>query len=80
MSILGSLFGTRKSGKCKTIKIKKSGCTQQLCHTGKGVTGWTFVAGTRRCPTGGRGTNGLAGTRKRRKTRKKTRRSRRGRR
>lgn len=68
MSILGSLFGTKGGGRCKTIKIKKTGCTQQLCHTGKGVTGWTFVKGTRRCPGGSRGTSGLSGTRKRRKT------------
>lgn len=75
MSILGSLFGTRgSSGKCKTIKMKKTGCTTQLCHTGKGVTGWTFVKGTRRCPSGGRGTSGLG---RKRKTTKRRRRSRR---
>lgn len=76
MSILGSLFGTKgRSSRCKTIKIKRSGCTQQLCHTGKGVTGWTFMAGTRRCPN--KGMSGLSGTRKRRKTTKRRRRSRR---
>lgn len=35
------------SGKCKTIR-RKGGRTQQLCHTGKGITGWTLMPMSRR--------------------------------
>lgn len=33
--------------KCKTIR-RKGGRTQQLCYTGKGVTGWTLMPMSRR--------------------------------
>ena len=40
-------------GTCKIVRMK-NGCTQKLCYDGKGVTGWTFRAGTRSCPNRGR--------------------------
>lgn len=38
------------TGKCRTVKSGKGKCTIKLCHTGEGVSGWTFTKGTRRCP------------------------------
>ncbi len=36
---------------CKRIKAggKKKGCTQLLCETGQGATGWQIMKGSRRC-------------------------------
>ncbi len=38
------------TGECKMVKSGKGKCKIQLCHSGLGATGWTFVKGTRRCP------------------------------
>lgn len=53
------------TGECKMVNAGRGGCKQQLCNTGKGATGWTFIKGTRRCPTGG--TSGYGKTRRKAK-------------
>jgi len=35
-------LGAAKKGACKLIR-RRDGRSQQLCHTGKGATGWTLM-------------------------------------
>lgn len=60
------LSGLGASGECKRVKARGKGCTQQLCHDGRGATGWSFQAGTKTC---GRGVSGLGRVTRRRKRR-----------
>ena len=50
VTISGAEFGRSRKQKCKPVRNRKSGCVRQLCQTGLGATGWTFVKGTTRCP------------------------------
>jgi len=48
---------SKRKTKCKRVTNKKTGCSIELCHVGKSKncpTGWSFTAGTSRCPTGRR--------------------------
>jgi hypothetical protein len=41
---------SKQTPKCKRVKNKRTGCTIQLCFTGKGRTGWQFKKGSTVCP------------------------------
>ena len=61
------LSGLGATGECKRVKARGRGCTQQLCHDGRGATGWSFQAGTKRC---GSGVSGLGRVTRRRRSRR----------
>lgn len=54
LTIEGAPDMGRRHKRCKRVRNPRNGCSQLLCHTGKGRTGWSFMKGSSECSGGGK--------------------------